>query len=256
MKNVKITLFGIGFDNLTMDEAVELIADDYASNRKRAMVVTPNVDHIVQLDRDPKFREDYAKAMIILADGAPIILASRLLGTPLKERVAGSDIFPRLCARAQEKGLRVMLLGGGEGVAQNAADNLSTKYPGLAIAAIGPSFGFDNKPEECEQIIARINEFQPHLLFLGVGAPRQERWIAKYQESYCPCVSIGVGGSLDFEAGRIKRAPILLRKIGLEWLYRLSMEPKRLYRRYLIEDPQFFALLLREMKARRAASAP
>jgi N-acetylglucosaminyldiphosphoundecaprenol N-acetyl-beta-D-mannosaminyltransferase len=249
----KVRLFNIDFNNLTMDEAVDLITDTYAFPRRRAMVATANVDHIVQLDRDPKFREDYAKAEIVLADGAPLIIASRLFGTPLKERVAGSDIFPRLCARARDEDLRVMLLGGGEGVAQKAADNLSAKYPGLVIAAISPSFGFDDKPDECERIISSINEFQPHFLFLGIGAPRQERWIAKHQGSYCPCVSIGVGASLDFEAGRIKRAPVLCRRLGLEWLYRLAMEPSRLYRRYLIEDRKFFSIVFREMRARRQA---
>lgn len=251
----KIRLFGIDIDNLTMREAVDAIADEYAAPRKRAMVTTPNVDVVVQLDRNPRLREDYARASMILADGAPIILASRLLGKPLKERVAGSDIFPLLCEKARDKNMRVMLLGGGEGVAQKAAENLAAKYPGLVITAHTPSFGFDYKPEECERIVARINEFQPHFLFLGVGTPRQERWIARYQDEYCPCVSIGVGGSLDFEAGRIRRAPVLLRKTGLEWLYRLVKEPKRLYRRYLIEDRRFFTLFLREAKAKRAARA-
>jgi N-acetylglucosaminyldiphosphoundecaprenol N-acetyl-beta-D-mannosaminyltransferase len=250
----KVAMFGVAIDNLTIDEAVDLIADDYASHRKRATVVTPNVDHIVMLEKDARFREVYARSEIILADGAPLILASRLLGQPLKERVAGSDIFPRLCERARDGGLRVMLVGGGEGVAQKAADNLSARYPGLVISAIGPSFGFDSKPDECDRIVARINEFQPHLLFLGVGAPRQEFWIDKYRMSYCPCVSLGVGGSFDFEAGRIKRANVVLRRIGLEWLYRLAKEPKRLYRRYLIEDRRFVAIFLRELKARRTAA--
>jgi N-acetylglucosaminyldiphosphoundecaprenol N-acetyl-beta-D-mannosaminyltransferase len=251
----KIRLFGIDFDNLTMDEAVDMIADEYAKSRKRTMVATANVDHIMLLERDPRFREDYAKAGMVLADGAPLIFASRLLGTPLKERVAGSDIFPLLCARAARIGLRVMLLGGGEGVARQAADNLAAKCPGLVIEAHGPSFGFDNKPDECAQIVSRINEFQPHILFVGMGAPRQERWIAKHKGSYCPCVSIGVGASIDFEAGRIKRAPVILRKIGFEWLYRLAKEPKRLYRRYLIEDRRFVRLLFRELKERRSGGS-
>jgi len=245
----KLRLFNLDFDNLAMNEAVEYIIRDFAAVRRRAMVVTPNVDHIVQLDRDIGFRDAYSKADIILADGFPLIAASRILGRPLKERVAGSDIFPRLCESAAKAGLRVMLLGGGEGVAAKAAENLAAKFDGLQIASIGPSFGFDEKSDECGDIVARINEFEPHLLFVGVGAPRQEHWISRYQESYVPCVSVGVGGSLDFEAGRIRRAPKALRAMGFEWLYRLVKEPKRLYKRYLIDDRRFFALLLREIKA-------
>ena len=238
-------------DNLTLAEATSSIIDDYASIRKRAMITTPNVDVVVQLDRNSQLRQDYAKANMILADGAPIILASRLLGTPLKERVAGADIFPLLCEKARDRGLCVMLLGGGEGVAQKAAANLAARYPGLEIHAYTPSFGFDGNPEECNRIIARINELRPHLLFLGVGTPRQERWIASHQEQYCPCVSIGIGGSLDFEAGRIKRAPLVLRKAGLEWLFRLAKEPARLYRRYLVDDRHFFSIFMHEAAARR-----
>jgi N-acetylglucosaminyldiphosphoundecaprenol N-acetyl-beta-D-mannosaminyltransferase len=251
--SAKVTMFGLDFDNLSMAEAVSLIVDDCASSRKRLFVATANVDHIIQLERDSDFRDDYAKAGLILADGAPIIMASRLFGTPLKERVAGSDIFPLLCERAHRAGLRVMLVGGGEGVARQAADNLLARLPGLSIASYGPSFGFEAKPDECGRIVAMINDFQPHLLFVGVGAPKQERWIAKHMDSYCPCVSIGVGAAIDFEAGRINRAPVFMRKAGFEWLYRLAMEPRRLFRRYLIEDMRFFSLLAREIKARRSA---
>jgi len=253
MKPQQVHLFGMDLDNLTMGEAVERIVEEFACIRSRAMVVTPNVDVAVQLERDPQLRADYAEASMMFADGAPLIVASRLFGSPLKERVAGSDLFPLLCGRARDKGLRVMLLGGGDGVAQAAASNLSAKYPGLQILAYTPSIGFDAKPEECARIVDCINEYRPHLLFLGVGTPRQERWIAKYQESYCPCVSMGIGGSFDFEAGRIKRAPRLMRKTGLEWLYRLLKEPRRLFRRYLVDDMRFFALVLREAKARRGA---
>ena len=247
----RVRLFGIDLDNLTIEEAVERIIRDYAAVRERAMVTTPNVDVAVQLDRNSQLREDYSRASMVLADGAPIILASRLLGAPLKERVAGSDIFPLLCGKARDRGLRVMLIGGGEGVAQKAAENLSSRYPGLDIVAHTPSSGFDSKPDECDRIVELINELRPHLLFLGVGTPRQERWIARYQERYCPCVSIGVGASLDFEAGRIRRAPLLMRKTGLEWLFRLLREPRRLYRRYLIDDMRFITLVFREARLRK-----
>jgi len=251
MKRDKTRLFGLDFDNLTISEAVDHICD-LAAKGERAMVVTPNVDHLVQLDRNEAFRDVYAKAKVILADGAPIVLASRLLGSPLRERVAGSDIFPLLCSRARDAGLRVMLVGGGEGVARTAADRLRERFPGLEIDAFGPSYGFDKSPEDCAEIVDRINLFRPHLLFMGIGAPRQEFWISKFQESYHPCVSLGVGASIDFEAGKIKRAPSLLRKLSLEWAYRLIKEPRRLFRRYLIDDPHFFRLLLAEMRQQRS----
>jgi len=251
----KRRLFGLDFDNFTISEAVDHIICDLAAKGERAMVVTPNVDHLVQLHWNEAFREAYSKARVILADGAPIVLASRLLGSALRERVAGSDIFPLLCGRARDAGLRVMLVGGGEGVARTAAERLVERFPGLEIDAIGPSFGFDANPEDCAAIVARINAFRPHLLFVGIGAPRQEFWIAKFQESYHPCVSLGVGASIDFEAGRVKRAHPLLRRLSLEWAYRLFKEPRRLFRRYLIDDPYFFKLLLDELRQRQP-SAP
>jgi N-acetylglucosaminyldiphosphoundecaprenol N-acetyl-beta-D-mannosaminyltransferase len=253
---MKNRLFDLDFDNLTMGEAVDLIADGLAANRVRSMVVTPNVDHLVKLDRDPRLRETYARADVVLADGAPIVTASRLFGTPLKERVAGSDLLLSICERARDRGLRVLLLGGGEGVAGLAARNLGAQFPGLSVFSHGPSFGFDDKPEENARVIALINEIQPHLLLVGLGAPRQECWIARYQDSYGPCVSVGVGGSLDFAAGRIKRAPVIVRRMGFEWLFRLAMEPRRLSRRYLVEDPRFLVLFLVEWKARRRRRRP
>jgi N-acetylglucosaminyldiphosphoundecaprenol N-acetyl-beta-D-mannosaminyltransferase len=251
LERKKNRLFDLDFDNLTMGEAVDLIADGLAANRVRAMVATPNVDHLVKLERDARLRESYSKAEVVLADGAPIIAASRLLGSPLKDRVAGSDLLLSICERARDRGLRVLLLGGGEGVAEQAARNLGARFPGLSIFSHGPSFGFDDKPEENARVIALINELKPHLLFVALGAPRQEHWIARYQDSYGPCVSVGVGGSLDFAAGRIKRAPVILRKMGLEWLFRLAMEPRRLSHRYLVEDPRFLTLFIMEWKARR-----
>jgi N-acetylglucosaminyldiphosphoundecaprenol N-acetyl-beta-D-mannosaminyltransferase len=247
----KTRLFDLDFDNLTMGEAVDLIADGLATNRVRAMVATANVDHLVKLERDARLRASYARAEVVLADGAPIVAASRLIGSPLKERIAGSDLLLPICERARDRGLRVLLLGGGEGVAAQAARNLGARLPGLSIFSHGPSFGFDSKPEENARVIALINELQPHLLFVALGAPRQEHWIATYQDSYGPCVSIGVGASLDFAAGRIRRAPVLLRRMGFEWLYRLAREPGRLCRRYLVEDSRFIILFIREWKARR-----
>lgn len=250
MNMTKVSMFDIEIDNLTIGEAIQKIIDDWAVPRKRSMITTPNVDVIVQLYSNKQLRDDFGRAEIVLADGAPIVLASRLLGTPLKERVAGADILPRLCERARDRNLRVMLLGGGEGVAQAAAQNLRIRYPGLDIHAHTPSFGFDTKPDECISIVTRINELKPHLLFVGIGTPRQERWIVSHQDSYYPCVSMGVGGSFDFEAGRIKRAPELFRKTGFEWLFRLAMEPRRLYRRYLIDDRRFLGIVADELFAK------
>lgn len=232
--------------NVTFDQALERI-DLLVRAGRPSLVVTPNVDHICQLQQNARYQEVYARADLVVADGMPLIWASRFLGTPLRERVTGSDLFPRICGLAAQKGYPVYLLGGLEGVAEKAKAVLEERYPGLEITGIySPPFGFEHDPGEMAGIVERIRRAGPRILFVGLGAPKQEFFIAETMEDLRIPVSMGVGASFDFVAGTMKRAPGFMRRWGLEWLFRLGQEPVRLFRRYLIRDMGFFRLILRQ----------
>lgn len=223
-------------DNLTMEEAVEKI-EQLILDKKPSYVVTPNVDHIVKLENDTEFQEVYKEADLILTDGMPLIWISKFKGTRIKEKVSGSDMFPKVCELAAEKGYKVFLLGAAEGVAATAAKNLQDKYKGLNIVGTySPSYGFEKNEYEIEEIIKKINKVKPDILAVGLGAPKQEKFLYKYRNQLNVPISLAIGASIDFEAGNIERAPKWMQNIGAEWFYRLLKEPKRMFKRYLIDD--------------------
>ncbi len=245
------------FDNVTMDGAVAHVAHLVARGQP-AYVVTPNVDHVVRASRDPAYANLVAGAALVLADGQPIVWASRLLGRPLKERVPGSDLLPRLCAFAAERGLRVFLLGGAPGrdggpcAAEAARDVLVRRHPGLQVVGIHcPPYGFEADAALRERAVEIVRDARPQIVFVGLGSPKQEQWIAANQERYGPAVSFGVGISFSFVAGHVRRAPRWMQRIGLEWLHRLMQEPGRLWRRYLVQGWTFLPLVLRGIARRR-----
>jgi N-acetylglucosaminyldiphosphoundecaprenol N-acetyl-beta-D-mannosaminyltransferase len=243
----KVKLFDIDFDNYDFNDLKSFI-DNKIQHRKNSYIVTCNVDHIMKLQKDKEFKRVYNEADLVIADGMPIIWASHLLRKPIKEKISGSDIIPFLISHFAEKKYKLFFLGAAPGVAQKAAENLKEKYPNVSdIGFYSPTYGFEEKPDENRMIINMLNEFKPDILFVGVGAPKQEKWINKnFLEIDVP-ISIGIGATLDFLAGNVKRAPISMQKSGLEWLYRLLQEPRRLWRRYLIEDSQFLLLLIKEI---------
>lgn len=223
-------------DNLTMDEAISKI-DKLIMDKKPSYVVTPNVDHIVKLENDIEFQQVYKNANLILTDGMPLVWISKMKKNPIKEKVSGSDLFPQICKLAAQKEYKVFLLGAAEGVAAKAAKNLSEKYKGLnVVGTYSPSYGFENKKGEIDNIIKIINEAKPDILAVGLGAPKQEKFLYKYKDKLNVPVSLAIGASIDFEAGNINRAPIWMQKTGLEWFYRLCKEPKRMFKRYLVDD--------------------
>ncbi|HEY1684804.1 MAG TPA: WecB/TagA/CpsF family glycosyltransferase [Tepidisphaeraceae bacterium] len=232
-------------DNVDFNQALERI-DAMAQAQEPGYVLTPNVDHVVQLERDELLRTIYSQANLVLADGMPVVWASKYLGTPLKGRVAGSDLFPRLCELAARKKYRVFFLGGREGAGEKAIAILSSKYAGFAARSYCPPFGFEKDVAETEKIGAMIREYSPHILCVAVGAPKQEYWIYHHARELGVPVSLGVGASLDFIAGFQKRAPVFMQKIGLEWFWRLMLEPRRMYRRYLVDDRKFFSIIWRQ----------
>ncbi len=247
MKRNWINIFNIRITNITLEQTCLSICDAVGNNIK-GYVVTPNVDHIVKLQKDNEFKEIYDNADLILADGMPLIWASKLLKKPLIEKVSGSDLFPELCKLAAEKGQSVYFLGALPGVAEKAKQVLQEKYSNLSVVGThSPSMGFEKDDIENGNIIKMINIVKPDILFVGVGAPKQEKWIYNNLSKLDIKVALGIGASFDFIAGSVKRAPRWMQKIGLEWFFRVLQEPKRMFKRYFIEDSKFFIILLKEI---------
>ena len=243
----KVRIANIYIDNLSMDECIARI-NDLIKGYRKSYIVTPNVDHIVKLQWDDEFLEAYENAEMVVADGMPIIWASNLLGTPLKEKISGSDLFPELCKVSAEKGYTLFFLGAGEGVARQAAWNLEKKFKNVKITGVySPPFGFEKDEDENNKIQKMINQLAPDILFVGVGAPKQEKWIYKNLDKLNVKLAIGIGASFDFVAGSIKRAPKFMRKMGLEWFWRFMNEPRRLFKRYFIDDSRFAFILFKQM---------
>ena len=236
----------VGFDE-TLDQLVRLARGD-----RPAYVVTANVDHVVRFYRNPEVRPLYLGADLVVADGMPLVWASRLLGNPLPERVAGSDLFPALCARAAKAGLSVFLLGGAPGTAQRSAEVLQAQNPQLRVAGTYcPPYGFEHDNAESQRVFDAVRAGHPDILFVGLGSPKQERWIVANHATCGAKLSIGVGISFSFVCGEVVRAPRWMRRVGLEWLHRLCQEPRRLWRRYLVDDLMFFLLLAKSLPSQR-----
>lgn len=242
-----ITIIGTKIDNVTLDEAVSTIIKWIDSHDTPRYVVTPNVDHVVRLQHDNEFRNIYQNADLVLADGMPLLWAAKFLGTPLHEKVSGSDLFIKFCETTARKKCRLFFLGGNPGDAQKAKEVLVRQNPGLLVVGVYcPLFGFEKDEQERKKIVELIKASNPDILFVGLGAPKQEQWIYEnYQKIKVP-VSIGIGISFSFAAGTIKRAPVWMQKAGLEWFWRTMMEPRRLWKRYFVDDMRFFGLVLRQ----------
>lgn len=244
----RIRFMNTYIDNLTMDETIVEI-DHLIRANHNSYVVTPNTDIITKLEVNDKFRTIVNNADLILADGQPLIWISKWYKTPIKEKVSGSDLFPRICKLAAEKGYSIYLLGAAEGIADEAAKRLTEKYAGLIISGtFSPSFGFEKRPEEVSAIVDNIKKAHPSILVVGLGAPKQETFIYEHREEMGVPISFGLGATIDFEAGNIKRAPIWMREHGLEWLFRITQDPKRLMKRYLIDDMKIIPLFFKYAK--------
>lgn len=229
--NPPIAILGVPFDNVTTGETIEEVERMVAS-RQPHYLVTANVDFLVQAQEDVELRRILFDAHLVLCDGTPLLWASKLLGNPLLERVAGADLVPLLLRVAAEKGYRVFFLGATPDSAARAVENLKKLHPNLVIAGFySPPF---NKLLEMDhdEIQRRILEAKPDLLFVSLGCPKQEKWIAMHYRSLSVPVSAGVGATIDFLAGMVKRAPAWMQRMGVEWVYRLAQEPRRLFGRY------------------------
>jgi N-acetylglucosaminyldiphosphoundecaprenol N-acetyl-beta-D-mannosaminyltransferase len=247
----KIKLFGMEIDPLRMPQAVkQVMAWVEAGEQRCRYVVTPNVDHAVMFQENAALRDAYRDAALVLADGAPVIWASRLLRRALPGRVAGSDLTPAIFAAAKKsRPLRTFLLGAGPGVAKRAAERIEARWSGVqVVGTYSPPLWFERNDSENAAIIERINAVSPDLLVLGLGAPKQELWIQRFAPQLKASVALCVGATIDFLAGEKSRAPRLLQHVGLEWLHRVATEPRRLFRRYARDAWIFPQLIWREWR--------
>lgn len=227
-------------DAITFEGALEAVERLIAAGNGGALF-TPNVDHVVIADSHPGLREAYAAADLSVADGQWVVWASRFLGTPLPGKVSGSDLILPLAREAGRKGRPIFLLGGAPGVAEAAGQRLE-KEGAIVCGWESPQIDLATPQDS---LVARIAAAKPALILVALGCPRQELWIHRYRDRLRPAVLLGVGGTLDFITGRIRRAPAWISKAGLEWAFRLALEPRRLARRYLVNDPRFLGILLR-----------
>lgn len=238
----RVRVGALEVDALNMAQAIDSIVQLVRDGRG-GTVFTPNVDHVVQAEHDASFREAYGRATLSLVDGTPVLWAAKLLGTPLPEKLSGSDLFEPLVARAAKEKLRVVLLGGGPGVAELAAKNLNARLPELEIVdTLAPRIGLSATDEERE-CVERLVKAKADLIFVCLGAPKQELFSDRNRQRLAPAVLIGFGAAVDFAAGTMPRAPAWMSKAGLEWAFRLGREPRRLAARYLLRDPEFFKIV-------------
>ena len=244
----KVTLFGIPIDNLTMSEVLDRIESMVADGGIHQHVVV-NVDKIVKMESNQSLRTTVLDCDLITVDGQPVVWVSRLLKCPIKERVTGVDLFDALIGRCAERGLRPYLLGARQGIVAKAVDVLKAKYPKLSLA--GWRNGYWTADEE-SKIVQEIVQARPDVLCMAVGSPKQELFLGKWKREMRVPFVMGVGGSFDVTAGVLRRAPRWMQRLGLEWLFRLAQEPRRLWRRYLNEDMAFFRLVWREWRAKRS----
>ena len=234
-----IVIFGVPVHDVTIEQTVAL-ANDYMSQKKCRQIATVNPEFVMAAQQDTDFLAVLREADLCLPDGVGLLYAARWLGAPLAERVPGSALVLRLAELAADQGRRLFLLGAAPGVAQEAAARLKEFSPGLIVAG---TYAGSPDPEEDEEIVSMINESRADLLYVAYGAPRQDKWIARNKASLSTVrLAIGVGGSLDFVAGRAERAPVWVQDMGLEWLHRLVKEPWR-WRR-MLALPRFGAKVL------------
>ena len=235
--HTRVDIDGLLFDDVTMDEATARIVELAKMRDRPRFVCTGNLDHLAIAAEDAEFKAAYEAADLVVADGAPVVWLSKLGGTPLKERVAGSDLFWTLGRASAEHGVTLFFLGGVEGAADAAKAELERRYPGTKIiGTYCPPFKTFGTQEEQDKIRDVVQAAKPDILLVAFGAPKQEKWIAKNKDRLGVPIAIGVGGSFEMACGMLKRAPVWMQRVGLEWAYRFAQQPRRLFDRYIVRD--------------------
>lgn len=243
----KIDIIGTGISNVTIKETISLFSEWIESKGKKRICVTP-VNCLVWAGKDSQLQHIYNSADLTLCDGVPLIWASRFLGNGvLKGRVTGLDLLPAFTETCYQKNYSMFFLGGSETTLQKVCRSLEEQYPGIRIAgSYSPPYAAAFSAEENQKILRLIEEAKPDILWVSLTAPKQDFWIYEHFAQLHTNIAIGIGGALDVMSGNISRAPLFMQKNGLEWLYRLYKEPRRLFRRYLIEAPAFIPALIKQ----------
>lgn len=241
--NQRVNLLNISLDNLSMEELLKRLSEG-------GVVVTPNVDHMIKLQRDPEFHRVYRHSDYVVCDSQILLYASKILGRPVQEKISGSDLFPAFYTYYKDdERVRIFLLGGPPGVAELAQQRINAKVGRkMVIDTYCPPFGFERDGAENDRIIAQINQSGATVLAVGLGAPKQEKWIHQFKHRL-PGIKtfLAIGATINFEAGYTSRSPEWMSKSGLEWIYRLASEPQRLWKRYLVDDLPFGWLLIQQL---------
>jgi N-acetylglucosaminyldiphosphoundecaprenol N-acetyl-beta-D-mannosaminyltransferase len=232
----RVNILGVWIHNVTRDEMLNYTAQMIALHEPH-LISTPNIDYIVKAQSDSKLRAILNSTDLTVPDGMGIIYASRFLHTPLKMNVGGRRTVPEMCRLAAQRGFRVYFLGSKPGVAERAVERLKGGIPGLPISGI--QHGYFTEQEE-NQVITAIRHSRSDILILALGTPKQEKWMARHKNDLGVSVTIGVGSTLDRISGDVSAPPKWMTDVGLEWLYRVAQEPRRLGKRYLVDDPIFF----------------
>lgn len=237
-----IRILNADIRNITRDELLREL--------KKGVLITPNLDHLVKLQRDPEFYECYSRAEWVVCDSRVLQLCSRLLPEAFPEAIPGSSFFPAFCDyHKNDADCRIFLLGAMDGVAAKAMDRINNRIGRkLVVGALSPSFGFEKNPDENADIVRIINASGANVVVVGVGAPKQEKWIMAHKDEM-PGVDIwmALGATIDFEAGNVARAPRWVQRAGMEWFYRFCREPRRLFKRYFVDDTVFFYHFARQL---------
>jgi len=244
----RFSIGSVPFDNTTVSYVLETITRLIVS-RRGGFIVTPNIDHIVIAHRDVRLRDVYRRARLSLPDGQPVVWMARLLGAGAVPKISGSDLIEPLMAHAAEHAHPVFLFGASPESSAEAARRLEQRYPRLRIVGRDTSLlsSHDTTAPEDSPVVQAIRASGAHIVVVAMGAPKQELWMARHADALRPAVLLGLGASLDFVAGTVTRAPRWLSNAGLEWLYRLAQEPRRLAYRYLVRDLSIVPILARDL---------
>lgn len=236
----KISILNVEIDSITTEELLQKL--------DHGVLVTPNVDDVMKHQRNRDFHECASKADFSICDSKILQLSAKFLGTPIKEAIPGSGFFPKYCDYHAADATKIFLLGAKEGVADIAKEKINKRIGReIVTGTYSPPFGFEKDEQECERIVNVLSESDANVILVGLGNPKQTLWIYKYKDRISNIkVWMALGATIDFEAGNIKRAPKIFQRLALEWLYRLCKEPRRMYRRYIIDDMPFFWLLIKQ----------
>lgn len=240
----KVNILNASIDNISKQELLENL------KQQGGIVLTTNVDHLIKLQKDREFYQIYKLCNYRVCDSQIVFLCAKILGYSLKEKISGSDFLADFyCSfNKDNQKARIFLLGAAEGVAKKAQERINQKVGWeIVVGSYSPSFGFEKDERECQKIVDLIEQSEATVLAIGVGSPKQEKWIIKYKHQLKNIkIFLPIGATIDFEAGNKPRSPQWMSKIGLEWFYRLLSEPRRLWKRYLVDDLPFFWLLMQQ----------